>query len=367
MNNYELIQNFLDIIKELAISNSSNTIDDNIIYTNLMGYNVTPEQQPYEDITYMWNNMINEYKDKTNLKVKQDNAFLTLGSGKLKGNEVKLYVPLDKNHIERGVKELIDFISSKNISYQIKISSKIRNDDISIRVNTLEEAEEILNFVDNNEYINEGLIKSNPFLPNAYGVGITMDNNYSYNLIISELISNYIIILETKDKLDELTVENLNLFIKEQAKNINDLDLKDIYDLLSKTTSKEFTFQDFADHANKKIVDKYDKDGKKITNPHYYLERAVKKTHEKYPDNSLIIAIEKYIEGDASYFTNDDNIRLGLIKYIDSRNVVNTMRNKLIESNMPIPSSNDKLINSYLNVILQPVNEKEEILKSKEI
>ena len=356
MSNYELIQRFLNIIKELAISNPSKTIDDNIIYTNLVGYNISKDQKPYEDISQILNNIANNYKQNPNMEIKKVKSFLVIGNGNINFNQIKLYLPLDKNHIETGIKELVDFISSKNIPYQIKISNKIRNDDISIKVNTLEDVEEILSFANNNEYIKEGLIKSNPFLPSIHGIGITMDNNYSYNFVISELIYNYIAVLKIKDKLDEIQIENLNLFINEQEKNIDDLDLKDIYNLLFKTTSKEFKIEDFIDHANKKMADKYDENKKRIVDPNYYLEMAVKKTYEKHHSSNIIMVLKRYIDGDAKYFTNDDNVRFGLIKYLEPRDLVNIMRNKLIENNEPVPSEIDNLINSYLGVILKDEN-----------
>lgn len=350
MNNYDLMQTFLNIIKELAISNPNTNINENIVYTTLMGYNIPPEQAPYKNIQPILNSL-----DFSSI-VRSDSVFtyghfLVFHKGETNWNEVKIYLPLNQEHIEKGVNDVLNFMYKNGISYELKVADKIRNDNVVIRVNTIQDADLVLNFVNNNKYIKEGLIKTNPFLPNFHGVGMAMDNDHSYNVTVSKIISNYVQVLKTKNKLDELTVENLNIFIKEQAKNINDLNLKDIYDLLAKVTSKEFEFIDFVNHANNKAVDKYEEDYKRITNPAYYFERAIKVTNEKYPQN-VIVAIEKYINGDASYFTNADNVRLGLIKYLSPSDVVNTMRNKLIAANVPVPSNTDKLINSYLNVVL---------------
>lgn len=359
--NYELMQTFLDIIKELAISNPGNRIDAKLIYTCLMGYSIKPEDHPYSSTNDILKNIEDEYQSNNNLDMIKWGAFLVFEQGKIKGNEIKLYVPLDKNHMQQGSKELMNFLISNNIENEIKFANKVRNDNVVIRVNTLSDVEKIVNFVSGNEYIKKGLLKTNPFLPNTSGVGVAMDNNYSYNTVLAEIISNYIVVLGAKGTLDELSVEGLNSFVKEQSKTIENLDLKDIYNLIEKITSRQFKFLDVVNHIKRKMADKYDDKFERIVDSKYYFEEAVKVTYKKHPNN-VSAAILSYIDGEAKYFTNEDNVRLGLIKYVEPRNIVNIMRTKLIENNVPVPSSNEILINSYLEQLLSKENEKQENL-----
>lgn len=353
--NYKLIQKFLDIIKELAISNPGNRIDKNFIYTSLIGYNISDEQEPYSSTTSILENIEREYQDNNNLDTIKQKNFLIFNYGEIKGNEIKLYIPLDKNHMEQSAKELINFLMSNNIENQIKFANMVRNDNVVIRLNTIKDAKKIIKFVHNN--IKEGLLKTNPFLPNIHGIGVTIDNNYSYNLIISEIISNYIMFLKEEDKLYSLSIDGLNSFIKEQSQAIDDLDLKEIYNLLEKITSKQFKLKDIVMHTKRKTVDKPESN---IDDNKCYFEKAVKATYRKHPNN-IETAILCYIEkGVANYFTNEDNVRLGLIKHVKPSDVLNIMRSKLKEDNVPVPIDNNELINSYLVQIL-PKENKEEV------
>ena len=47
MNNYELMQYFLNFIKQFAIENPDKNINKNMIYYCLMTYNIPPSQIPF--------------------------------------------------------------------------------------------------------------------------------------------------------------------------------------------------------------------------------------------------------------------------------------------------------------------------------
>ena len=48
-------------------------------------------------------------------------------------NHIKVYIPLDADHIERGVNEIFDFLDKNNISHLSKVGQKIRFDDVVVR------------------------------------------------------------------------------------------------------------------------------------------------------------------------------------------------------------------------------------------
>lgn len=158
---------------------------------------------------------MDRYESNTNINVFQiENRkhFLWFANGNLSGNEVKLYIPLDAQHLQEGANQIFDFISKTSIQHQSKIADKIRNDNIVIRVNNLNDAQTIINFVNSNNYLREGLIKVNPFLSNCNGVGITMDNSYSFNSTLCNIICNFVFHLKQQNALNLLTIENLNIY-----------------------------------------------------------------------------------------------------------------------------------------------------------
>jgi len=353
MNNRELQQKFLDEIKQFVVSNpNSDAINTRFIYSRLMFFGVTLEQgtnMPLKQFNYEWQK---RYENNYNIDVYRsgNRNFIYFSNGKLKGNEIKMYIPLDYDHINEGAKQLFDFISSSNIAHQSKISDILRNDNLVVRVNSLEDAETIVNFVNSNSYMKEGLIKVNPFLASYNGIGFAMDNNESYNYTLCEIINNYINYLKSINKIELLTVENLNQYIHSIIPMIEDLDLKDIYSLIEQTTKPDFQFNDFLDHANDKLSDEYNYKRERITDPSYYLEKAIKVTQMYYPNNCEI-ALEQYLKGNANYFTNKERARDGLIKYVHPGNLINIMREKVRYRGMQIPNSDEMLIQTYLYII----------------
>ena len=45
-------------------------------------------------------------------------------------DHIKVYVPLDHEHLERGVNELFDFLDANKISHESKVGKKVRFDDV---------------------------------------------------------------------------------------------------------------------------------------------------------------------------------------------------------------------------------------------
>lgn len=354
LSNYELQQYFFNNIKEIAMLNPNFEITSNFIYTQLTEFNVHNNQGPYQNIEYNFNYWIDRYKNNPNIDVKRipkRKYFLWFFNGKTTGNEVKLYIPLDVNHLKEGANQLFDFISKTNIKHQSKIAKFIRNDNIVVRVNSMEDANTIIDYVSNNSYLKEGMLNVNPFLPSKNGVGITMDNCYSYNSSISELINSFFNMLKQNKRLDLFNVQEFNKFVKGLIPTITDIEMKDIYSLISKITDPNFKYQDFESHANNKLADKYSSDRVRITDPKFYFENAIKITDKYYPGNAKS-AIFAYMKGNSNLFTRKEKARDGLVKYVNPGDIINIMRSKLNEKGMKRPNNDNELVDKYLNIIL---------------
>ena len=367
-NNYAAMQQFLDMLKEFAISNPNRTITKDFVYSNLIRFRTNNPSGQYERIDDNFEYWKERYQSNKQIEVFETDrlkGFCFFTKGMMKGNEVKLYIPLGKEHVKEGANELFDFISSTGIEHQSKIATVVRNDNVVVRVNNLEAAKRIIDYVTSNGYIIEGMLEVNPFLPNCNGIGMTMDNNFSFNGELSKLLAEFIEHLKSFDSLHLVTVESLNTYINNSIYKTHDLELKDIYCLLAKTTSKDFSLQDFVNHANNKLIDKYTDDRKRIIDPSYYLESAIIITERFYPGNSKT-AIKEYMQSNARYFTNKERAREGLIKYVRPSDLVPLMRAKLQEKGIPIPNRDEELIEKYLDIVLNKQNnyrEQFEIIK----
>ncbi len=361
MNNarYDSMQNFLDLIKKFAISNPNRDIDDKFIYSNLIKYNINASQMGEAKINQHFPIITNYFKgnNKVNYCMSQNGYYLVLKNGNLNGNEIKLYVPLDYNHILNGAVIITDYMAKNGIEFQAKLAKVIRNDDFIIQVNTIKDANEIIKFIYNNDYIKEGLLRENPFLPSINGVGLTMDNDYSFNRILSESLSDYIRQLKNQNRVESGNVREFNAFLANLAHNEQNLDKKDIYNLLTKTTDANFSANMLSNFIKDKIVDKYDNLNQRITEPEYYLDRALIVTNQTYP-NTVKGALIKYISGDPSYIADDGYARQGLLKYVKSEDVVNLMRQKLKQVNYTGSNDIGNLIDKYLSLVIVTRHEK---------
>lgn len=354
LNNYELQQYFFNTIKEFAMWNPNYPITEKFIYSQLMEFNIHNNQGPNQNVEQNFNYWIDRYRNNSNIDVRRipdRKSFLWFFNGKTNGNEVKLYIPLDINHLKEGANQLFDFISSNKIEHQSKIAKIIRNDNIVVRVNSMEDAQTIIDYVNSNPYLKEGMLTVNPFLPNNNGIGVTMDNCYTYNGTISDLMCKFLNVLKQNNKLELFNVQEFNKFVKGLIPTITDIEMKDIYSLISKVTTPNFKYQDFEEHANNKLADKYTEDRKRITDPKFYFENAIKITDQYYPQNAKS-AIYAYMKGNPNLFTRKEKAREGLVKYVNPGDVINIMRSKLNEKGIKRPDTDEELVDKYLQVIL---------------
>ena len=149
--NKERIDNFLKILATLRMEY---TLSSSNIYHELINididddnYNksISGENQSNESTFSRW---YNYYKDNPYI-----DAFVSPNwtyfcqfisrdeKAKNTSEHIKIYIPLDINHIEEGAKKIFDFITDNNISHVSKIGSKIRFDNIVIRVTKEKDAE----------------------------------------------------------------------------------------------------------------------------------------------------------------------------------------------------------------------------------
>ena len=115
-------------------------------------------------------------------------------------DHIKVYIPLDHEHLERGANGIFDFLDQNHISHESKIGKRIRFDNIVIRLTNKEDLDKLLSFVDNNKYIQEGLIKPNPFAFVHNRIALASDGHLSYNSTVANYMMLYFIDAHKKKK-----------------------------------------------------------------------------------------------------------------------------------------------------------------------
>ena len=159
----------------------------------------------------MFDRWINRFSNSYNTKVfVSDNHkyFCQFINGDLSHNNdgdfIKIYVPMNYSHIEEGVNRIFNFIDYNNIKHESKVGSDIRLDSLVIRVTSKEDADAILNFIKNDNYIQEGLLPANPFTFIKDGIPLSCDGMASYNSALSVLLEEFI----NKNDPNDLTADN---------------------------------------------------------------------------------------------------------------------------------------------------------------
>ena len=135
------------------------------------------------------------------------------GYARASSNHIKVYVPLDAAHIERGVNELFDFLDKNNISHLSKVGKKIRFDGVVIRLTNENDLDKLLKFIESNKYIQEGLLKPNSFAYNEGNIALASDGDLSYNATVANYILLYMKKLKEENALDTANLKGFYEFV----------------------------------------------------------------------------------------------------------------------------------------------------------
>ncbi len=211
MNNYDgprvnEMDEFLNFLYKMS---NTRLLEKNDVYNVLCFYNLKPSDKPKDpygrnvidglDNEYLFPYWINRFQPKRNIIVFQDpnwSKFCQFKNNIPNSTErfIKLYIPIDGEHLYDGANILFDFLERNNICHRSKISDSVRADNVVIRLNRddTETAQKIIDFINNNPYLRSGLNKTNPFLPNINGIGYMKEHGNSYNSDLSHYIKEYI-------------------------------------------------------------------------------------------------------------------------------------------------------------------------------
>jgi len=349
MNRYNLMESFLTVIKEFIKSNPKlvNNQLKEFVYAQLITFNLKENQSPYEDISYTFKEWINNFQN-SNLSVfvsEKHPGFCTFKNINTTGNEYKIYVPIDSKHIIKAVNELFIFTITNDIKHSSIVSKNIRNDGIIIKVPNFSDLARIIDYINNNMYIKEGIINANPFLINVGIVGISYDNCYSYNIELASAIANLTRRLYSQDRLDLLNVNMLHEYIGILAKKTKDTALQKMYQLqFLATTNKNISLNEF---YNKTKPNKINDSVKE-----FYLRASILETYKKYGSmNQVISAIKKYQQGISNSITKNNSARINLIQNVKPEEIDHIIKNSLVNLNSRnyIKQYVEKVINGEIN------------------
>lgn len=243
---------FIKYFAKVYRQNPSLEITKDSIYYGLTIYDLSIDEQRNNSLDNLFANLMDSYKDKKLNVFHSPRQINFLQMQNIKGKcepskLIKIYLSFPKESIEECAKIIFDYIDKNNLSSYSKISNKIRSDSVVLRISDQDEAINVLNFINNNDYLCSQAKQTNPFLL-RYGIcGMGYDELLSYNSCISSIICDYLIEQKALGTLDEASIEGLKNYVEDFYNNIfiNCKNLKqfsnslDVLDKISKFGSLE--------------------------------------------------------------------------------------------------------------------------------
>ena len=326
-------QKFLDMMLELVRANPSLKITDRLLYAQLISFRLGNASIPFENVEKYFRNWITTFKPNPLIDVYRDHTnpfvchFVSKKELPTDKGTIKIYVPMDATHIKDGVLELFEFLSLENIAHISKVLSSVRNDNVIIRVASIEDVNKIVKYIKNNHYISSGLLNTNPFLIPCYKLGVIVDNNYTYNVEVTKVLASILEELRTRNELEKLTTTYLrNIFTKLSIKCVDD-ELGKLYSLTSLALDKDTNLQDFANYVieyqETSYINKHGSNEVSYNSSVDYFNAAILETFKRYNNLSFVInAVKLYLTtGNMKGFTRINQARKNLSLYVDREKI----------------------------------------------
>jgi len=223
---------FLKRLANIYYHNPNLDISQDTIYSELRSYSLKDnryEKIPNTDISNIQNRFSQRYNNDTRVHTFNNGYFWVINNignyrnnkefMKFIDNSIKMYISVDESCLEYVASNVFDFIIRNNIVSQGKISKEMRNDALVIRVATLEDVKKITYFI-NNVLVYNAKIKPNPFLYKYGKVSLAMDGKISYNLTISNIISVYLYVRRSDNRLHVVGYGDFVNFLNNEYKKI---------------------------------------------------------------------------------------------------------------------------------------------------
>lgn len=320
------MQQYLDMIASLAQSNPEFSINERFLYAQLVSFNLGTGIVPFENVERYFRNWITTFQENATIDVYRDkkNPFVCHFSSKQDCKPlIKLYIPLDANHIKEGVTQLFSFLSKENILHDSKVLSSVRNDNVIVKVSSIEDANKIVKYLKHHSELTDGLLNMNPFLVPCYKIGVSVVDKHIYNLEVCRVLANIVEDLKKANELTRLTTIYLKNTFEKLSVIESDEVLCDLYRLATIALDEDSTLQDFANYIIERqeigYVSKHaESENLELASKEYFNE-AITETFTRYNNLSFVInAVRLYVTtGNVRGFTRNHKARQNLKLYTD--------------------------------------------------
>ena len=364
------INAFLKRMEWICQSNNFNEEEfKRIVYNELHNIGINVPNKSIEYIFTHWINNNNRYNTKV-FNSEKHKYFCQFINEKYdmqvikEADPVKLYIPIDENHLYHSVNRIFDFCENNNIIHTSKVAKVIRNDNVVLRVKNKDDALKVINFVNSDPYILEGRLEVNPFCINAGGVGLAIDNYNSYNSEVSSLIAQYILFnknnnLNYKTGYDDFVnfVERVPLKYQDERDRIYKSEIRNLIFKSLNSDDVNVIFNHYDMVSGNKKVNQKNNDFSDMSRIVDILGSVVNVTIENHNINFAKVALVEYLktgrlEGFSRY-ANDNGVPDQSLNY---RNLLTGYDYHMV-ANILKNYTNSNNINDIVNIYFSPYEE----------
>ncbi len=195
MNRSKQMNDFLQYWARVYMQNPNYPVDPKVISASLMEYGMTPQEKQDRNIKSMFSAWMDHFKGHPFLSVFHDNRqkdFLQFQSvGDFGSQHVKLYLTYPKDKMEYCVNKIFEFIASNRFNTESKVADRVRADSIVLRMTNYDDAIKTMDFINRDPELLMYAKLTNPFIMRNGKVGVSYDDNLSYNATLSLMLSQY--------------------------------------------------------------------------------------------------------------------------------------------------------------------------------
>lgn len=404
MNRDFEINNFLNHLAKIYSQNPNLSISSDTIYHYLMNYDMSQYEIENNDIRNYFDEWYEHFKQIKNIDVwhsENQTRFLQFSHGNPNLKCVKLYLSFPKDKIYECVNKVFEFVASNKMVTHSKVADMLRSDSVVLRLDSIEDVEKVINFVNNDLNLSNSCKKTNPFLIKEGHVGIAYDHMLSYNSTLSFLLEQYFKYCRMYNRFNEVSsstfkeyVDNfrrnvfsnekncfiflknpeifceLSRFNQDKAKLI--CNYEEVMQLISlcldpnMTLDKYFSFynQCLSEQITNQRYSKYNSmmNGQNVSltaeDPVELLNEYIKYTEKKYGGANISKYLNSYVKGNTMAITRDNgfrnrfraNLTPELILEITNNNIVEYIKSHI--ENKPSKNNSASNYEIYLNACI---------------
>lgn len=398
MNRRTEINTFLKSLAKIYIQNPNLSINSDVFYDCLMNYDISEEERKDANIRDNFVKWSEYFKSIPNIAVyhtPMQNRFLQFSHDTPNYKCIKLYLSFPKDKIYECVNKVFKYVAANNMKTASKVADIIRADSVVLRLDSIEDAKKVINFVNNDLELSNNCKKTNPFLLKEGKVGIAYDHMLSYNTVLSFMLELYFKYCRSNNRLNEVSIDTFKEYIDNFRYNVfsnkNNLKIflenpeisstlhrfhgdqielicnyEEIIKLISESLNPNMNLDRYFNFYNECL--KEQQTNQKYT--HYnnlmnhlneidLLNEYIKYAEKKYGGISVAGYLKRYAEGNARAITRDNNYRYKFMKFLTPQKLMEVTNYNIEEyveghlENKIVKNSSAKNYETYLNACIQ--------------